>query len=238
MPGTLCSRWLACPPGRGRQARLAQTDGQSRTPELHPHQQPEGTGLSRQGQEAARAVFWDPLGTGWGWGTPACALSPAAADGEPLAGAPGWARRGAATVPGAPRAHADPCPPRHILQQRGLGAQALLSAGLSPRLAASSLKEGRSLGLGAQQCCISLARRDGQPSGCGSFVFPDCRPGTREKSKGPSGRAGILSEGCERAAAPRAGWDSQTSAVTQPVCPPRPQENQIPGTTQGAPRTC
>lgn len=42
---------------------------------------------------------------------------------------------------------------RHSLP--GLPPHGLLSAGLSPRVLAISLKEGRSLGLRAQQCCIS-----------------------------------------------------------------------------------
>lgn len=104
------------------------------------------------------------------------------------------AQQGAVGVPGAPQARTDPCPPSTSFTSKGWGAQALLSAGLSPRAVASSLKEGLSLGLGAQQRCISLARREGQPSGCGSFVFPDCRPGTKEKSNGPWGR-GVIPSG-------------------------------------------
>lgn len=33
----------------------------------------------------------------------------------------GRAQQGAVGVPGAPQARADPCPPRHILHQQGLG---------------------------------------------------------------------------------------------------------------------
>lgn len=127
----------------------------------------------------------------------------------------GRAQQGAVGVPGAPQAQTDPCPPRHILHQQGWGAQALLSAGLSPRVVASSLKEGRSLGLGAQQRCISLARREGQPSGCGSFVFPDCRPGMKEKSKGPLARGMILSGRCKESS-------SSPCRLENSVSPARP----------------
>lgn len=51
----------------------------------------------------------------------------------------------------------------------------LLSAGLSPRALAISLKEGRSFGLRAQQRCISRYSLEGQPSGCGSRALPACR---------------------------------------------------------------
>lgn len=135
---------------------------------------------------------------GWGWGTLACALSPAAAGTELLAGASGLcSARGHRSTRGSPGTYRPLSTPPHPSPSKGRDAQALLSAGLSPRAVASSLKEGRSLGLGAQQRCISLARREGQPSGCGSFVFPDCRPGVKAKSKGPLGRGMILSPGCK-----------------------------------------
>lgn len=83
--------------------------------------------------------------------------------------------------------------PAASFPSQGQGAQALLSAGLSPRAVASSLKEGRSLGLGAQQRCISLASRAGQPSGGGSFVFPDCSPGVGAGDGEVLGRGAIPS---------------------------------------------
>lgn len=116
-------------------------------------------------------------GEGQGGRTLACASSPAAAG----AAQRGRARRGAGGAPRAPVGPPLPAPPPPSPDQ-GQGAQALLSAGLSPRAVASSLKEGRSLGLGAQQRCISLASRAGQPSGGGSFVFPDCSPAKTSSS--------------------------------------------------------
>lgn len=67
-----------------------------------------------------------------------------------------------------------PCPRRPEVQPTRLP-HCLLSAGLSPRALAISLKEGRSLGFGAQQRCISRYSLDGQPSGCGSRAFPACK---------------------------------------------------------------
>lgn len=55
----------------------------------------------------------------------------------------------------APLQKRPPCPGRAKTQPAGLPAHGLPSAELSPRALAISLKEGRSLGLGAQQRCIS-----------------------------------------------------------------------------------
>lgn len=138
---------------------------------------------------------------------------------------------------GLPRHVQTPVHPATSFPSKGRDAQALLSAGLSPRAVASSLKEGRSLGLGAQQRCISLARREGQPSGCGSFVFPDCRPGVKAKSKGQLRRGVILSMRCKEGSISPWGQEQPPQAkpapcqnggdMTQPSCPPLPQEKEV-----------
>lgn len=158
---------------------------------LHPRRQPKGGGLSRRRARGSKGCLLGPMeerglggGEGWGGDTLACALSPAAAGAELLAGASrSGSARGCRSARGSPDTCKTPVHPAASFPSKGQDAQALLSAGLSPRAVASSLKEGRSLGLGAQQRCISLARREGQPSGCGSFVFPDCRPAVKAKSK-------------------------------------------------------
>lgn len=89
MPGTLCSCWLACPQGKGQagmpstdgrresRARPAEMDVVSRDAQalavgggaaLHPHQQPEGTGLSRQGAGGSKGCLLGPTGKGAGAG--------------------------------------------------------------------------------------------------------------------------------------------------------------------------
>lgn len=150
---------------------------------------PKAPGWAGGEQEAARAVLLGPVEDRGGWGrlgghTGLCFESSSC-----------WCRaarwrvgvrlsKGAVrSAGGSPGAYRTPVRPRAAsFPGEGRDAQALLSAGLSPRAVASSLKEGRSLGLGAQQRCISLARREGQPSGCGSFVFPDCRPARTSSS--------------------------------------------------------
>lgn len=154
---------------------------------LHACRQPKGGGLGRWRARGSKDCLLGPMeerGLGWGgWGTLACALSPAAAGTELLAGASrSGSARGCRSARGFPDTYKTPVHPAASFPSKGQDAQALLSAGLSPRAVASSLKEGRSLGLGAQQRCISLARREGQPSGCGSFVFPDCRPARTSSS--------------------------------------------------------
>lgn len=171
---------LRVPDGGPVPAGMPSTDGRT---DMHV-----ASGEGEPGASSPRA-FWTRGGEGVCEGsTLACALSPAAA------GAVRWGRaqRRPQEHRGQPQS---PHPACRILPQQG--AQALLSAGLSPRAAASSLKEGRSLGLGAQQRCISLARREGQPSGCGSFVFPDCRPGKEAKAEGMLGGGTIPSMGSE-----------------------------------------
>lgn len=134
--------------------------------------------------------------------------------------------RGRRSAGGSPGTRRPPARPAASFPSQGQGAQALLSAGLSPRAVASSLKEGRSLGLGAQQRCISLASREGQPSGCGSFVFPDCSPGVGWQDGKVLGR-GVI--------------PSAAALCCQGGHPAVPEEREgatMAATARGAPRTC
>lgn len=145
---------------------------------------PRALGWAGREQEAARAVFWDQ----WRRGVAGLGYTGLCFESSSC-----WCRavhwrigvrlsEGPQECQGLPRHLQTPVHPTASFPSEGRDAQALLSAGLSPRAVASSLKEGRSFGLGAQQRCISLARREGQPSGCGSFVFPDCRPARTSSS--------------------------------------------------------
>jgi len=70
--------------------------------------------------------------------------------------------------------------------------QTLLSEGRSPRAWTTSVNEGLSLRLGAQQRAISLEILEGQPSGTGSFSFMPCRPAgvKRERERETEKRRG------------------------------------------------
>lgn len=112
-------------------------------------------------QKATRAVFLGPMeerGEGWGWGTLACALSPAAAGAELLAGTQGSGSARGCRSTGALQAPTDPCPPHHVLPQQGPGCSGFAVSWTVPENSGKLTEGGSILGAGGPAALHQLGK--------------------------------------------------------------------------------